>query len=277
MALSYPVKRGQVSLRLDRLQTPRKEHPVELNIVHEVAVLQRMSMDQLRQRFAELFGEATAASNRTRLIKCIAWRMQGLAEGDGSERARRRAAELAGDADLRINPPRSKSTTFPPEPVTIPKPIVTIDCRHRVASSPALQGTVTARPGDPGRCLSSPQATTSAKVAPSFVEEAPRRRHVAHQPVQFSELASDRMPGHLSGLPGPAVAGGPRLAFERPGARRMRPGANCSGVLAQPLEPSGVCPRPWRRFNLPATTRRGLGRVDKSQASLAPWVISAAP
>jgi hypothetical protein len=88
---------------------------VELNIVHEVAVLQRMTVDQLRQRFAELFGEATAASNRTRLIKRIAWRMQELAEGDVSERARRRAAELAGDADLRMNPPRSKSTTFPPE------------------------------------------------------------------------------------------------------------------------------------------------------------------
>ena len=31
---------------------------MELNIVNEVATLQRLSVGQLRQRFAELFGEA---------------------------------------------------------------------------------------------------------------------------------------------------------------------------------------------------------------------------
>jgi hypothetical protein len=93
---------------------------VELNIVHEVAALQRLTVGQLRQRFAELFGETTPASNRTWLIKRIAWRLQALAEGDLSERARRRATELARDADLRLNPPRSKTTVVPPEPVSIP-------------------------------------------------------------------------------------------------------------------------------------------------------------
>jgi hypothetical protein len=97
---------------------------VELNILNEVAALQRLTVGQLRQRFAELFGEATAASNRTWLVKRIAWRVQALAEGDLSERARRRAAELARDADLRLNPPRSKSaTTVAPEPVSLPAPI----------------------------------------------------------------------------------------------------------------------------------------------------------
>ena len=37
----------------------RKEHRMELNILHEVAALQRLTIGQLRQRFAELFGEAT--------------------------------------------------------------------------------------------------------------------------------------------------------------------------------------------------------------------------
>ena len=97
---------------------------MELNIANEVAALQRLSIGQLRQRFAELFGEATHASNRTWLLKRIAWRMQALAEGDLSQRARRRAAELAQDADLRLNPPRSKTTTAaPPEPVNVPTPI----------------------------------------------------------------------------------------------------------------------------------------------------------
>ena len=86
---------------------------MELNIVNDVATLKRLSIGQLRQRFAEVFGEATTASNRTWLVKRIIWRLQALAEGDLSERARRRAEELARDADLRLNAPKGK-TTRPP-------------------------------------------------------------------------------------------------------------------------------------------------------------------
>ena len=97
---------------------------MELNIVNEVAALQRLSIAHLRQRFAELFGEATSAGNRTWLVKRIAWRLQALAEGDLSERARRRAAELARDADLRLNPPRSKTApATPPETAGVPETI----------------------------------------------------------------------------------------------------------------------------------------------------------
>src|SRR6476661_4748844 len=97
---------------------------MEVNLVNEVATLQRMSIGQLRQRFSEVFGEATLASNRIWLVKRIAWRMQALAEGDLSQRARQRAAELARDAVVRLNPPRCKSTTAaPPEPVNAPAPI----------------------------------------------------------------------------------------------------------------------------------------------------------
>jgi len=112
---------------------------VELNIVNEVATLQRLTVGQLRQRFAEVFGEATAASNRTWLVKRIAWRLQALAEGDLYDRARRRAAELARDADLRLNPPPSKTTTTspPPEPVNTPAPV-----DHRLPPP----GTILARP-----------------------------------------------------------------------------------------------------------------------------------
>jgi hypothetical protein len=112
---------------------------VEVNIVNEVAALQRLSVGQLRQRFAELFGETTHASNRTWLIKRIAWRMQALAEGDLSERARRRAEELARDADLRLNPPPSKATTTTP----LPEPISTaVSVDHRLPPP----GTILARP-----------------------------------------------------------------------------------------------------------------------------------
>ena len=109
MALRFAAKRGSLSTGVDRLLTPTKENPVELNIVNAAATLERLTISQLRQRFAEVFGEATAASNRTWLVKRIVWRLQALAEGDLSERARRRAAELARDADLRLNPPRPKT------------------------------------------------------------------------------------------------------------------------------------------------------------------------
>ena len=81
---------------------------MELNVHKEVAAMQRLGAKQLRGRYAEVFGEATTANNKTWLIRRIAWRLQALAEGDLTERARRRAEELGNDADLRMNPPRPK-------------------------------------------------------------------------------------------------------------------------------------------------------------------------
>jgi len=67
--------------------------------------LQRMTVTQLRERYAEVFGEAARSFNKQHLVKRIAWRLQAMHEGDLSERARRRARELANDADLRLRPP----------------------------------------------------------------------------------------------------------------------------------------------------------------------------
>jgi hypothetical protein len=80
-----------------------------VNIGKELAALQRLTIKQLKERYAEVFGENTNAANRAWLVKRIAWRLQALAEGDLSERARRRAAELANDADLRLSPPKVKA------------------------------------------------------------------------------------------------------------------------------------------------------------------------
>src|SRR5215211_5518148 len=83
------------------------------NVARELAALQRLTVPQLRLRYAEVFGEATNAHNKAWLVKRLAWRLQALAEGDLSERARRRAAELANDADLRLSPPRGKTAPAP--------------------------------------------------------------------------------------------------------------------------------------------------------------------
>ncbi len=74
-----------------------------------VKALNRMTVTQLRQRYGEVFGEAARSFNKQHLVKRIAWRLQAIHEGDLSERARRRARELANDADLRIRPPASKA------------------------------------------------------------------------------------------------------------------------------------------------------------------------
>lgn len=77
---------------------------MKLNVGQELASLRRMTVGELRVRYAELFGETTNSRHKEWLIKRLIWRVQSLAEGDLSERARRRAIELANDADLRRRP-----------------------------------------------------------------------------------------------------------------------------------------------------------------------------
>ena len=88
------------------------------NLAHELATLGQLTVSRLRARYAELFGEETRVGNKLWLIRRIAWRLQALAEGDLSQRARQRAAELAHDADLRLSPPRSALTTPAPAATT---------------------------------------------------------------------------------------------------------------------------------------------------------------
>src|SRR5947209_3456404 len=85
-----------------------------INVGKEVAALGRMSVNDLRERYAAVFGEATVTGNKPWLVKRIAWRLQANAEGDLSDRAKARAAELARDADLRLTPPKAKTQL--PEP-----------------------------------------------------------------------------------------------------------------------------------------------------------------
>jgi hypothetical protein len=81
---------------------------MSVNVAKEVAALRKMTMRELRSRYAEAYGERTNANNKAWLLKRIVWRLQANSEGDLTERARRRAAELANDADLRLAPPKPK-------------------------------------------------------------------------------------------------------------------------------------------------------------------------
>ena len=64
---------------------------MKANIAREVAGLRRMTVKELRGRYLDVFGETTRSGNKDFLWKRIAWRMQANAEGDLTERARRRA------------------------------------------------------------------------------------------------------------------------------------------------------------------------------------------
>ena len=104
---------------------------------HDLAALKRLSVSQLQARHAELFGETTTARHKTWLIRRLSWRLQALAEGDLSERARQRAAELARDADLRLQPPQPTTATT----------------LHRDGQPPAGRGSANHRLPPPGTTL----------------------------------------------------------------------------------------------------------------------------
>ena len=86
---------------------------MNLNLGKELAALQQMSVSDLRSCYADVFGETTNARHKDWLIKRVIWRMQAVAEGDLSERARQRAVELANDADLPAPAPQVAASDAP--------------------------------------------------------------------------------------------------------------------------------------------------------------------
>src|SRR3954468_6390868 len=120
---------------------------MSMNIARELAALQRLTVPQLRARYAEIFGETTNANNRVWLVKKIAWRLQAEAEGGLSERARQRAAELANDADLRATPPPTMPPPpTPPQTMPLPVPLETPASRPQADDRLPPHGTVLTRP-----------------------------------------------------------------------------------------------------------------------------------
>jgi hypothetical protein len=79
---------------------------METALLMEIEKLRRASLSALRQKYREVFEEETPCRHRQHLFRRVAWRLQALAEGDLSERARLRASEIARDGDLRIVAPQ---------------------------------------------------------------------------------------------------------------------------------------------------------------------------
>ena len=77
------------------------------DIAREIDALHQMTTGELADRYRELHGQPVRTRHRAYLIRKVAWRIQANAEGDLSERARKRAAELANDADVRVMAPKT--------------------------------------------------------------------------------------------------------------------------------------------------------------------------
>ena len=85
----------------------QENHRMNATVADEIEQLRTLKAVALKIKYQQVFGEPSRSLNRQFLFRRIAWRMQALAEGDLSERARRRASELADDADWKIRPSRT--------------------------------------------------------------------------------------------------------------------------------------------------------------------------
>ena len=77
-----------------------------LNIGKEITALKRMTVPELRRKYAQVFGEDTTSRHKEYLIRRIVWRLQVNQEGGLSDRAKRRARDLATGSDVRLTAPR---------------------------------------------------------------------------------------------------------------------------------------------------------------------------
>ena len=76
-------------------------------IREEIEGLRHLTTAQLKDRYCDVFGEESRSNHKQFLFRRVAWRIQANAWGGLSERARRRALEIADDADLRIRAPKN--------------------------------------------------------------------------------------------------------------------------------------------------------------------------
>jgi hypothetical protein len=69
-------------------------------IARQIEELNGLTVNQLREKWVEVWNESCRSRNKDYLRKRIAWRIQAVAYGGLSERALRRAAELADETFL---------------------------------------------------------------------------------------------------------------------------------------------------------------------------------
>ena len=76
-----------------------------LNVQAELERLEAMPVSGLKDEFTRVWGYRHSTNNRKTLIRRICWKLQEAEYGGLSERARRRAREIADEALVREIPP----------------------------------------------------------------------------------------------------------------------------------------------------------------------------
>jgi hypothetical protein len=72
---------------------------------HQIEELHKLTPRDLRERYRELFGVELSSPCKQQLVRRISWKLQALAHGDLSERARCRIVEISQDPEPRIQLP----------------------------------------------------------------------------------------------------------------------------------------------------------------------------
>ncbi len=114
---------------LQRARTAMHELP---NAPAQMAALDRMSVDELAEKFRELYGEPTRTRNKPYLRKRLMWRIQELSEGGLSLRARAKIDELSDEFPERWRMRQAASSGIPAPSVDsrLPAPGCTIEKTH---------------------------------------------------------------------------------------------------------------------------------------------------
>ncbi len=90
---------------MTRTTTARRQagpSPVEVEIMD----LKSMTVAELQEKYAALFGRESPSHNRDWLWKKLAWKVQEIREGGIDDATREKAAALARDNRLRVRTPR---------------------------------------------------------------------------------------------------------------------------------------------------------------------------
>jgi DUF2924 family protein len=94
--------------------------------LRQIGALRKLTVGGLRKRYLEVFGEETRSSNKQYLFKKIAYRIQEKKHGGLSDRAKRRAEDLANDSPIHRRPKlgkgEAKGTTVRERDPRLPAP-----------------------------------------------------------------------------------------------------------------------------------------------------------
>ncbi len=99
------------------------------HVTIEIAELQNKTVNQLVQRYEQVFNEECRSRNKQYLIRRIAWRLQAN-EKVGSLEQLSKTAELAEDAETRVTAPRKHSNDG--VKLVVPEPTAFVDWDPRL-------------------------------------------------------------------------------------------------------------------------------------------------